>query len=418
MSDIMLSIENVSKMYNLGEINTTTYYHDIRRWWAGLHRITGHVDDVHQHNTVSDTIWALKDVSFCVKQGEVIGIMGRNGAGKSTLLKILSRVTAPTLGILKVRGRITSLLEVGTGFHPELSGRENVFLNGSLLGMNRSEVSRKFDEIINFSGVEKFIDTPVKHYSSGMYVRLAFSVAAHLESEVIIVDEVLAVGDTNFKKKCLQKIRDMAVQGRTVLFVSHSLGTLAELCEKSILLEDGKVKSIGETEKIINDYLAKDNQGANADVFFELKQNSKSAVAFLRASITDMVGTVKTEVSVLEEFKIRLEVFIRRPQNEIDIAFRVKNQFGLSVFVSSCADKKIVTEKSLGVHTLTANIPPHFLSPGKYYVTIAAHLPLQEVYDFHEDVLSFEVVEYGSSMSLYKGSDVGAVLVDLPWSIS
>lgn len=255
----VISVEHLSKSYRLGQIGTGTFARDLSVWWA---RVRGkpnpllRIGETDHGNRVGEEIWALRDVSFTVDQGEVLGVIGRNGAGKSTLLKILSRVTAPTSGQVKVRGRIASLLEVGTGFHPELTGRENIYLNGAILGMTRQEVRRKFDEIVAFAEVEKFIDTPVKRYSSGMYVRLAFAVAAHLESEILLVDEVLAVGDAEFQKKCLGKMGDVATQeGRTVLFVSHNMGSISSLCAQSVLIERGKLIRRGETISIIHNYL-------------------------------------------------------------------------------------------------------------------------------------------------------------------
>src|SRR5476649_2406530 len=237
----VISVENVTKSYRLGQIGGGMLKDDVARWWA---KLTGKPDPLtkigeeHHARHVGEQFWALDDVSFEVKEGEVLGIIGRNGAGKSTLLKILSQVTTPTSGQIKIKGRIASLLEVGTGFNPEMTGRENVFLNGAILGMNKAEIKSKFDEIVAFSGVEEFIDTPVKRYSSGMYVRLAFAVAAHLEPEILIVDEVLAVGDAQFQKKCLGKMQEVSKgQGRTVLFVSHSMPTISSLCNRAILLE-------------------------------------------------------------------------------------------------------------------------------------------------------------------------------------
>ncbi|MFN5334310.1 MAG: ABC transporter ATP-binding protein, partial [Bacteroidota bacterium] len=238
----VIKVENLSKQYRLGSVSTGTISHDINRWW---HRIRGKEDPYLQIGETndrsqkgdSDYVWALRDINFEVEHGEVLGIIGRNGAGKSTLLKILSRTTAPTTGSVKIKGRVASLLEVGTGFHPELSGRENIFLNGAILGMTKREIERKFDEIVDFAGVERYIDTPVKRYSSGMYVRLAFAVAAHLEPEILIVDEVLAVGDAEFQKKCLGKMKDVSVnEGRTVLFVSHNMAAVANLCSKAIVM--------------------------------------------------------------------------------------------------------------------------------------------------------------------------------------
>jgi len=236
-SQTVISAENLSKSYQLGAIGTGTFYGDVKRWWAkqrGRPDPYLRVGEADHGNRDGETIWALKDVNFSAQQGEALGIIGSNGAGKSTLLKILSQVTSPTSGEVKVKGRIASLLEVGTGFHPELTGRENIYLNGAIMGMNRDEIRRKFDEIVEFSGVEKFIDTPVKRYSSGMYVRLAFAVAAHLEPEILIIDEVLAVGDAQFQKKCLGKMQEVGKEGRTVLFVSHNMGAIERLCSSAI----------------------------------------------------------------------------------------------------------------------------------------------------------------------------------------
>ncbi|WP_379093542.1 ABC transporter ATP-binding protein [Pedobacter sp. UC225_65] len=247
MSNIAIKAENLSKAYQLGEIGTGTISRDLERWYA---KIRGKEDpflrigETNDRSTkgASDIVWSLKDLNFEIQQGDAVGIIGRNGAGKSTLLKILSKVTGPTTGKISGKGRIASLLEVGTGFHPELSGRENIFLNGAILGMRKHEIKRKFDEIVDFAGVERYIDTPVKRYSSGMYVRLAFAVAAHLESEILIVDEVLAVGDAEFQKKCLGKMGEVSKgEGRTVLFVSHNMHAVIELCNKGIVLNNGKV---------------------------------------------------------------------------------------------------------------------------------------------------------------------------------
>jgi lipopolysaccharide transport system ATP-binding protein len=267
MSKVVIQVDNLSKQYRLGMVGTGTLSHDISRWW---HLARGKEDPFLKIGNTnkrdikgdSDYVWALRDINFEVKQGEVLGIIGKNGAGKSTLLKILSRVTSPTTGEFKIKGRIASLLEVGTGFHPELTGRENIFLNGSILGMTKAEISSKFDEIVAFSGVERYIDTPVKRYSSGMYVRLAFAVAAHLEPEILIVDEVLAVGDAEFQKKCLGKMKDVAGQGRTILFVSHNMIAVKNLCNRAILLEEGTEKQLGNTNDVIDSYF-----NTQADVF-------------------------------------------------------------------------------------------------------------------------------------------------------
>jgi len=259
LSNTVIKVENLSKNYKLGNIGRGTLIADLNQWWAKLRDKEDPYSIVGLHNhrdseNSKEEIWALDDINFEVKQGEVLGIIGKNGAGKSTLLKILSRVTTPTTGSVKVKGRIASLLEVGTGFHPELTGRENIYLNGAILGMTRKDIKNKFDEIIDFSGVERFIDTPVKRYSSGMYVRLAFAVAAHLEPEILIIDEVLAVGDAEFQKKCLGKMKDVSGQGRTVLFVSHNLDAISIICNQGIILQNGKIHSNSTVDICLQNY--------------------------------------------------------------------------------------------------------------------------------------------------------------------
>ncbi|RZK31810.1 MAG: ABC transporter ATP-binding protein, partial [Hymenobacter sp.] len=283
MSDIVIKVENLSKQYRLGEVGTGTISHDINRWWA---RMRGKEDPFAQIGEAndrtskgnSDYVWSLRDINFEVKQGEVLGIIGRNGAGKSTLLKILSKITAPTTGSIKVRGRIASLLEVGTGFHPELTGRENIYLNGAILGMTKTEIRNKFDEIVDFSGVERYIDTPVKRYSSGMYVRLAFAVAAFLEPEILIVDEVLAVGDAEFQKKCLGRMKDVSVNdGRTVLFVSHNMAAMQKLCTSGLFLQNGMVFADEGINDIVDRYLVNNYANRN-EVVLDLKAGQPASV--------------------------------------------------------------------------------------------------------------------------------------------
>ncbi|RZK68445.1 MAG: ABC transporter ATP-binding protein, partial [Pedobacter sp.] len=264
MSNSIIKVENLSKAYQLGEIGTGTISRDLERWYARLRgkedpflRI-GETND-RSRKSSSDITWSLKDINFEIEQGDAVGIIGPNGAGKSTLLKILSRVTSPTLGRISGKGRIASLLEVGTGFHPELTGRENIYLNGAILGMRRKEIAKKFDEIVDFAGVERYIDTPVKRYSSGMYVRLAFAVAAYLDSEILVIDEVLAVGDAEFQQKCLGKMGEISKgEGRTVLFVSHNMGSIAELCNSAILLHNGQLIQHGNVQEVINLYINND----------------------------------------------------------------------------------------------------------------------------------------------------------------
>lgn len=260
MSNEIIRVEHLSKKYRLGELNSGTLSHDLNEWWNRRVRKIKPLsndqfeNDLHLKNS-KQYVWSLRDISFTVQPGEVLGIIGKNGAGKSTLLKLLSKITRPTEGLIKLDGRISSLLEVGTGFHPDLSGRENIFLNGAILGMRKQEIKSRFDEIVDFSGIEKYIDTPVKRYSSGMFVRLAFAVAAHLEPEILIIDEVLAVGDSEFQQKCIGKMKDVSArEGRTILFVSHNNAAIKKLCSKAMLLEKGKIKSIDTTNLVLENY--------------------------------------------------------------------------------------------------------------------------------------------------------------------
>ena len=306
MSKPMIHVENLSKAYQIGQIGTGTISRDIERFW--LTKILGKDDpflkigETNDRSSKggSDIVWSLKDINFEINQGDAVGIIGKNGAGKSTLLKLLSRVTSPTSGEIKVKGRIASLLEVGTGFHPELSGRENIYLNGAILGMRKKEITRKLDEIIDFSGVERYIDTPVKRYSSGMYVRLAFAVAAHLESEILIVDEVLAVGDAEFQKKCIGKMGDISKgQGRTVLFVSHNMAAVKNLCQRGILLENGIIKFDGNVEDSITAYEDKNN----SKVSLEYLGNNIIKKAILNESINNVKYNKKFKLDVYFETK-------------------------------------------------------------------------------------------------------------------
>jgi len=341
-----------------------------------------------------DTFWALKDINFDIYEGECVGIIGRNGAGKSTLLKILSQITPPTKGHIKARGRIASLLEVGTGFHPELSGRENIYLNGSILGLKRSEINTKFDEIIAFSGVEKFLDTPLKHYSSGMKLRLAFSVAAHLEPEILLIDEVLAVGDAEFQKKCLGKMDEVSKSGRTVLFVSHNLGAVRQLCEKSILLSEGKIKNIALTNKVIDNYLSNKDL-IKPVVNFNPPFPGSDVVKLLQASC------INTNHSNIFEFKINQQVGIKinyetlLPSHVLHFGIRVYNQEDINIFDShSVTSPWYIKPHPTGVFHSIAWIPANILSSGLYSVSVAIFNHNKHVIHFLEEkCLYFSVIE-------------------------
>lgn len=313
MSDIAIKVENISKLYQLGEVGTGTISKDLNRWWARVrgkedpYTKVGQVND-RTKKVESDFVWALKEINFEVKQGEVLGIIGRNGAGKSTLLKILSKITSPTTGKIYTKGRIASLLEVGTGFHPEMTGRENIYLNGAILGMRKWEIDKKFDEIVDFAGVEAYIDTPVKRYSSGMYVRLAFAVAAFLEPEILIVDEVLAVGDAEFQKKCLGRMKDVSVnEGRTILFVSHNLAAVQNLSSTAILLGNGRKEKEGEIAEVINFYIESNSiKKADFEFSFNKKIVEKNIAFIKRIVISNCDGEVTNELKIGMFWKVQI----------------------------------------------------------------------------------------------------------------
>lgn len=324
MSNTVIKVEGLGKLYQLGEIGTGTLSHDLHRWWArarGRQDPYAKVGELNDRTAKgrSDYVWALKDISFEVKKGDVVGIIGRNGAGKSTLLKILSKVTTPSEGRIKLKGRIASLLEVGTGFHPELTGRENIFLNGAILGMHREEIRRKFDEIVDFAGVERYIDTPVKRYSSGMYVRLAFAVAAFLEPEILIVDEVLAVGDAEFQKKCLGRMKDVSEQeGRTILFVSHNMAAVDALCTSGVLMQHGAIAAIGGVKDVIRQYVSFNSLRSDFNLQDRKDRKGNGMLRFTQLSIAGEDGVEKD--TFLQGETLRLRLFYTVADNAVNLS--------------------------------------------------------------------------------------------------
>lgn len=418
MSDIVIRAENVSKKYRLGVIGHGTLARDLQSWWA---RLRGKEDpntklDVLQQtrlNSTSGDFWALRDVSFDVKQGEVLGIIGRNGAGKSTFLKILARVTAPTTGSIKVRGRIASLLEVGTGFHPELTGRENVYLNGAILGMTKKEIDRKFEEIVDFSEVEDFIDTPVKRYSSGMYVRLAFAVAAHLDPEILIVDEVLAVGDVNFQKKCFGKMHSISSQGRTVLLVSHQMNAINRLCNRAVLLNEGKVETVGPASEIIKAYLADNTDELKSKRSYEEDTGKKAQILNMEISFNN--GTpVDRAIEIRESISLKLEVVLRESIHNLRGAFYFRNASGEIVFFSDITDHDDsvkLTKQSR--YKLKADIPAPLLVPGRYTVTAGLSDDTGSL-DHCPGAVTFEI----SDLSSRRTERPGYIYIPLKWSLN
>lgn len=370
MSSSIIKIKNLSKQYRIGEREG---YKTIRDTIAKLVKepITRKKASQSQNNAVSqnsEMIWALNDVSFDVKRGEIIGVIGRNGAGKSTLLKILSKITVPTLGRVEIIGRVGSLLEIGTGFHPELTGHENIYLYGAILGMDRWEVTRKFDEIVNFAEIEKFIETPVKRYSSGMYMRLAFAVAAHLETEILLVDEVLAVGDIAFQKKCIGKMEDVSSNGRTVLFVSHNMGAIRNLCQKAIWIESGKIGCIGKVDNVISQY--ENTEGHDAvNYWCNPNDDEKTQIANIeKIEIVDINDTSKTEFISSESIVIKFTVDVRVSNPNLKLGFDLIKQ-GEIVFRSQQVDSpKQIDNLPIGKNTLLCEIPSDLLNSGEYFI--------------------------------------------------
>lgn len=371
---ISVKVENVSKQYRLGKVGTGSLANDLNRWW---HLMRGKEDpylkigDENERTTLgnSDYIWALRNINFEVEKGDAVGIIGRNGAGKSTLLKILSRTTAPTTGDIKLRGRIASLLEVGTGFHPELSGRENIFLNGAILGMTKKEIIRKFDEIVDFAGVARYIDTPVKRYSSGMYVRLAFAVAAHLESEILIVDEVLAVGDMEFQRKCLGKMNDMSKgEGRTVLFVSHNMGAVKALCKKGIYMENGNIKEYADVDNVIKSYFKKDYETSGTFTSEKLKKDEIVYVkeVTLRNQHGEITDSFKTGDKLRIDLVLNSDEHIEKP----NIAVGIKSAGGFVTIANTMWDSCQMEKLRIGENHVSIQFPELPLLPNEYYIII------------------------------------------------
>lgn len=343
-----------------------------------------------------EEFWALKDIGFNVNEGEVVGIIGANGAGKSTLLKILTGITPPTEGEIIMHGRVASLLEVGTGFHPELTGRENIFLNGAIIGMTKKEIAKKFDEIVAFAGIEKFLDTPVKHYSSGMYVRLAFSVAAHMEPDILLVDEVLAVGDAEFQKKCLGKMEEVTkTSGRTILFVSHNLGAIERLCPKTVWIDQGKVKHFGPTKEVINEYLGKDEKINFAVSEFPIKWGKDMQVT--KVSLMDSVGEVSTDISMQKPFTIEIEHTVRQKINGAILSISIFTQDGQMILRSDSFDYTETPAEQFtpGNYRTKIHIPAHLLNVGNYYFDVLLHIPMTANFD-HQQNIQFSIHDEGS----------------------
>lgn len=408
---LALKAENISKQYRLGQVGTGTLSHDLNRFWAQIrgkedpYLKIGETNDRSSKGN-SEYVWSLRDINFEIEQGDAVGIIGRNGAGKSTLLKLLSKVTKPTTGKIFTNGRIASLLEVGTGFHPEMTGRENIYLNGAILGMTRKEITRKFDEIVNFSGVERYIDTPVKRYSSGMYVRLAFAVAAHLESEILIVDEVLAVGDAEFQKKCLGKMGDVSKgEGRTVLFVSHNMTAVSQLCRSGIYLKNGEILNQGNIKKITDLYLKDSDKGSSV---FHAEEDRNEEVFFKKISILDQNEKPESSFDYDDEIIISFEILNKKKIEKANIFVTVQDALQNRVFSA-----EVVLQTNKDKYHLI--IEPRFLSAGSYNITAFIHIPQLLRYDELENVCHFDVIDTGSQFVIHGGYHHGVVFGKFEW---
>ncbi|RZJ95384.1 MAG: ATP-binding cassette domain-containing protein [Hymenobacter sp.] len=429
MSDIAIKVEGISKQYRLGEIGTGTISHDLNRWWA---RMRGKEDPFAQIGETndrtakgnSDYVWSLRDVDFEVKKGEVLGIIGRNGAGKSTLLKILSKVTTPTTGTIKVNGRIASLLEVGTGFHPELTGRENIFLNGAILGMTKAEIRSKFDEIVDFSGVERYIDTPVKRYSSVMYVRLAFAVSAFLEPEILIVDEVLAVGDAEFQKKCLGRMKDVSVNdGRTVLFVSHNMAAVSTLCTTGLLMQTGTTVAYGNTKEIIERYVLAGKTSEGEVVGKDIKTTRVTPnLRFNRIALIGKNGP-SGSFGLDEDIICEIDYEVVSQPTTVVPSIHLLNSYGECILASFSAPSANLSvdnyyDKILvpGTYKVQCTIPKYFLNDSNYSINafIATDVSFQNM-TVAEEVISFETHETGAMRKEHVGTWIGQVRPKLEW---
>ncbi|MBP1839124.1 ABC transporter ATP-binding protein [Formosa algae] len=417
-----IKVENLSKQYRLGTVGTGSFAHDMNRWW---HTVRGKenpylkIGETNDRTTKgnSEYVWALENINFEVPKGEVLGIIGKNGAGKSTLLKLLSRVTAPTTGSIKARGRIASLLEVGTGFHPELTGRENVFLNGAIMGMTKKEIQSKFDEIVDFAGCERYIDTPVKRYSSGMYVRLAFAVAAHLEPEILIVDEVLAVGDVEFQKKAIGKMKEVSEGGgRTVLFVSHNMASIEQLCDSCVLLENGTVKAVDTTNKIIEMYISGNLKKSEITLQDRKDRKGDQKIKIEKVSFYNSDNLKIDSILTGQELRIRLDykAIDKFDLNKVKVSIGVRNKKGEVLF--NCPSNIFNYENELDLNgSLDLLIPKFPLLEGVYTYTIFIEVD-KVVSDWIQEAGNFTVVGgdfYGTGKLPTSGNQ--SMLVDYTW---
>ncbi|WP_224998855.1 ABC transporter ATP-binding protein [Cesiribacter sp. SM1] len=423
MSDIAIKVEQLSKRYRLGVVGTGTLSHDLNRWWyqlRGKEDPNLSIDDSHKHIAGNQYVWALQDVDLEIRKGEVLGIIGRNGAGKSTFLKLLSRVTSPTSGIIKIHGRISSLLEVGTGFQPELTGRENIFLNGAILGMSRAEIRKKFDEIVAFSGISQFIDTPVKRYSSGMWVRLAFAVAAHLEADILIVDEVLAVGDAEFQKKAIGKMQNIVCNSpKTVLFVSHDMSAVRALCTSSVLLNGGRIEMQSSVDAVIARYLTAGISEGRQVSWNENNAPLGDGIRLHSLRIEDSQGTVSGSLSNTSNLIIRISYTLHQPIPNLRLVLSVISARGVEVLTSTSHAAGSADYHTTGKFEASCCIPGKLLNIGHYLLRLRVDVPTEQVIVPSFEALQFRISEldfhqYGR---IVPGEPSGLIHIDAPWVV-
>jgi lipopolysaccharide transport system ATP-binding protein len=417
MSDSIIKVENLSKSFIISHEGKERYT-SLRDVVADTAKRFFSSGSKKNPNAASkEEFWAVKDVSFEIKRGDRVGIIGRNGAGKSTLLKILSRITDPTKGRIEINGRIASLLEVGTGFHPELTGRENIFLNGAILGMSRAEIRKKFDEIVAFAEVEQFLDTPVKRYSSGMYVRLAFAVAAHLEPEILIVDEVLAVGDAQFQKKCLGKMQDVSKnEGRTVLFVSHNMGVIAQLCNKGILLNKGTIEKIGQIDVVVTEYINNTNNSSDLGYEYDVTEDfsTEKKNFFNKIFTLNSQSSTTSDFSFDEPISVKVDFTINENTPNLLIGLALNDKFGNTVFTifRSVTDFRNYDQKK---YDGTVELPASLLAPNQYNFSFSIWLKDLKIYELLENICSVKIHDNGTELALFEGLNYGTILIKPKW---
>ena len=400
MSKPILEIQKISKRFSINSENAS--YLSLRDSIMGL---------LGSKNKRKDDFFALEDVSFNVLEGDSIGIIGRNGAGKSTLLKILSKITPPTSGKIVCRGRMASLLEVGTGFHPELTGRENIFFNGSILGMKKAEIVKNFDEIVEFSGVEKFLDTPLKHYSSGMQLRLAFSVAAFLQNEILVIDEVLAVGDASFQKKCIDKMEDVSKNGRTIIFVSHNMGSVINLCNKAVFLDKGTLKMMGNCNEVASRYMA-DLDGTTDNIFNADIEKCKNKVHYIEKVITKKLnGHLNQDFGFNERICLSFDMIHRKKTEGLILSVALLDKFGNRVVTQL----KEIDHSDEFKTSIMLRFPPGIFAPNHYSFHFALCTSDGSIFDIHEGKCKVRILDTGTKFSQYEGKDYGTIILEGDW---